>query len=115
MCDFFNRKIDNLPLVANQRRYLRGRIRCGRIFSDGKLTMIHRSADVTYSDSTKAAQESYDSRARNARLQTIAVTGARIIRTTANEMKRFDMQYDLVSICVAEVVADRTLRGDRKE
>ncbi len=71
--------------------------------------MTHRFADLTYTDSAEAAQEYCGSRTHNDRLQTIAVTGERIITTIANEMKRFEIQYDLVRTCVVGAVADRTL------
>ncbi len=71
--------------------------------------MTHRFADVIDTDSAKAAQKYYGSRAHNNWLQTIAVLGARIIKTTVNEMKRFDIQYDQVSVCVAGAVGNRML------
>ena len=71
--------------------------------------MTYRFAGVTYVDSAKAAQEYYGSRAHNDRLQTIAVTGARIITTIANQMKRPDIRHELVSSCVTSAIAEPML------
>ena len=55
--------------------------------------MTHRFADVTFTDSVKAAQEQYGSRAHNQRLQTIAGPNDRFGARETDFIARRDTFY----------------------